>query len=314
MSRLNDKNLIEKDTCEWPVYFFAIILCFAVWWGGMTYTHEYAITKFKSEQKVVSKENSLKDEEIKGLFGDSFGAVNALVSALAFAGVIVSLYFQRKDLKLQRQDLQLQRKELELTRGELQNQTEQYVLQNKTLSVQRFENTFFQMLHLHHEIVNGLTFQYVDQQISNTGMGKNVITITAHGRESFDAAFTCQTSSGWGFNPSMRGIIHKDGIEGYNKSNMPIMFDHYFRNLYRIIKFTEDNKLIDDKEKKEYIDLLRAQLSPYELVWLYYNGLSKGKEKMKDYIQNYSLLNNLRKDLLVETDKEIGEYDARAFQ
>lgn len=48
----------------------------------------------------------------RGTFGDMFGAINALFSGLAFAGIIFTILLQREELKLQR-------KELELTRGEL---------------------------------------------------------------------------------------------------------------------------------------------------------------------------------------------------
>ena len=47
-----------------------------------------------------------------GEFGDSFGAVNALFSGLALAGVIVTLLMQRRELSLQREELTLTRKEL----------------------------------------------------------------------------------------------------------------------------------------------------------------------------------------------------------
>ena len=254
------------------------------------------------------------DENERGTFGDQFGAVNALFSGLAFAGLIYTIILQRRDLAIQRRDLQLQRKELELTRGELQNQTEQYTIQNKTLAVQRFENTFFQMLNLHHGIVNGLSFQYICQKYSSNGLSFETMKTMAHGREVFDVAYNYPTSSGWGFNKNMSELIKEKGIAGYNDSDIPVLFDHYFRNLYRIIKFTEDSKLIDDLEKNEYIDILRAQLSPYELVWLYYNGLSAGKDRMKSYIQTYSLLNNIRRDLLVDTKEFVGEYEDKAFQ
>lgn len=254
------------------------------------------------------------DKDTRGTFGDQFGAVNALFSGLAFTGLIYTIILQRRDLAIQRRDLQLQRKELELTRGELQNQTEQYTIQNKTLAVQRFENTFFQMLTLHHEIVNGLSFQYIDRKYSGRGVSFETTETMAHGREVFGVAYNYSTSSGWGINKSMSALIKKKGIAGYNDSYIPVLFDHYFRNLYRIIKFTDDSKLIDDLEKNEYIDILRAQLSPYELVWLYYNGLSAGKERMKSYIQTYSLLNNIRRDLLVDTTEFIGEYEDKAFQ
>lgn len=51
--------------------------------------------------------------DVRGQFGDTFGAVNALFSGLAFAGLLYTV-------NLQRQELSLQRRELELTRIELQ--------------------------------------------------------------------------------------------------------------------------------------------------------------------------------------------------
>lgn len=45
------------------------------------------------------------DWPTSGQFGDSFGAVNALFSGLAFAGIIVALYLQMEELRLQRKEL-----------------------------------------------------------------------------------------------------------------------------------------------------------------------------------------------------------------
>jgi hypothetical protein len=47
-----------------------------------------------------------------GVFGDQFGAVNALFSGLAFAGVIYAVILQSKELELQREELVLTRAEL----------------------------------------------------------------------------------------------------------------------------------------------------------------------------------------------------------
>ncbi|WP_052414721.1 putative phage abortive infection protein [Paenibacillus sp. FSL R5-0345] len=59
---------------------------------------------------------------------------------------------------------------------------------------------------------------------------------------------------------------------------------HYFRNLYRIVKLIQDekfheNELENNKEKRKYRGILRAQLSSYELLVLFYNLVysSKGK-------------------------------------
>jgi hypothetical protein len=50
-----------------------------------------------------------------GTFGDMFGAINALFSGLAFAGIIFTILLQREELKLQRKELELTRVELTRT-------------------------------------------------------------------------------------------------------------------------------------------------------------------------------------------------------
>lgn len=51
-----------------------------------------------------------------GTFGDTFGALNALFSGLAFAGVIVTILIQKSELKLQRDEMQDTRKEFLINR------------------------------------------------------------------------------------------------------------------------------------------------------------------------------------------------------
>jgi hypothetical protein len=52
---------------------------------------------------------------MRGQFGDLFGAVNALFSGLAFAGLIYTALLQREELSLQRKELILTRDELRRT-------------------------------------------------------------------------------------------------------------------------------------------------------------------------------------------------------
>jgi len=65
----------------------------------------------------------------RGAFGDKFGAVNALFSGLAFAGVIYAILLQRKELELQRY-------ELTMTRNELEGQKQQFEAQNNIFQEQ----------------------------------------------------------------------------------------------------------------------------------------------------------------------------------
>ncbi|MBE9460594.1 putative phage abortive infection protein [Dyadobacter subterraneus] len=73
------------------------------------------------------------DSENRGTFGDKFGAVNALFSGLALAGIIYSLSMQKQELALQRQ-------ELTATRNEFRQQN--------------FENVFFNLLKNQQDITN----------------------------------------------------------------------------------------------------------------------------------------------------------------
>lgn len=303
---------MDKEPREWHIYLFAGIVCIVLWWGGMKLTHNYAVTQFKSEQKCNENNNELSDEEAKGLFGDSFGAVNALVSALAFAGVIVSLYFQRKDLKLQRQDLLLQHQELELTRKEMEEQTAEFEKQNETLKIQRFENTFFNMLSQFQEIVNSLSIRYVEHNQEQRVIGRD--TFKATFKNSIVHVEVSEEDSPFRSFRGMEDAIKAEGLAGYCKADVPTFFDHYFRYLYRILKFVHETPLITSfKNEYEYTSMLRAILSRYELVWLYYNGLSEyGNEKLKPLIERYAMLKNLRKDLLVE-GINVGSYATSAY-
>lgn len=260
------------------------------------------------------------DKDERGTFGDQFGAVNALFSGLAFAGLIYTIILQRHDLKLQRRDLRYQRrdlelnrkelalnrKELEFTRQEMEEQTAEFEKQNEMLKIQRFENTFFNMLSQFQEVVNNL-------KISKAFYG-------SEGRDCFEKTYAKNEQIEQSFNDfdhlSLSSIILRDGINGYKRSEPPKYFDHYFRLLYRILKFVNDSKVITGfDEKYEYTAMLRAMLSRYELVWLYYNGLSYGAQKLKPLIERYAMLNNLRPELLVKgKPRGFGEYKDSAFK
>ena len=252
-------------------------------------------------------------ENTRGTFGDQFGAVNALFSGLAFTGLIYTIILQRRDLAMQRDDLRLQREELALTRQEMEEQTAEFQKQNETLRIQRFENTFFNMLSQFQEVVNSLSAQYKSHRTE----------IVVEGREIFKAAYEempvfIENPEGNGEFRRFKGILNtikNEGLEGYVKADVPTNFDHYFRLLYRILKFVNESKVITDfDEKYEYTAMLRALLSRYELVWLYYNGLSDyGVEKLKSLIERYAMLKNLRDDLLVD-GVDVGSYSESAFR
>lgn len=70
----------------------------------------------------------------EGVFGDSFGTLNALFSGLAFSGVLLTLLFQRKDLSETRSQIASQQTESQFYNllGHQQEVVKNFDLQNKT--------------------------------------------------------------------------------------------------------------------------------------------------------------------------------------
>ncbi|MEG0890017.1 MAG: putative phage abortive infection protein [Bacteroides sp.] len=276
-------------------------------------------------------------------FGDSAGAVNGLFSAFAFAGVIYAIFLQRNELELQRE-------ELKQTREELEGQKKEFEQQNETLRRQRFENTFFNMLSLQQEIVKGLAFEYystetVGQSEDGTEV-KNSIIIPVRGRDIFTHLYdktrlsitleggdiydcrslkeamgekgTVRMKGSWlnRFSQSNYMGIELNWQFMYSVTDYASYFDHYFRHLYRIVKFVDESPLLAGgfDDKYQYVSMVRAQLSRHELVWLFYNGLSNnGKDKFKPLIEKYSLLKNLRIRLLAAKEHK-NLYAPSAFE
>ena len=253
------------------------------------------------------------NENTRGTFGDQFGAVNALFSGLAFAGLIYTIVLQRRDLELQRHDLKLQRDELALTRQEMEEQTAEFEKQNETLRIQRFENTFFNMMSQFQEVVNNLTvmvttssgiYESKGRDVFQAQFEKTVVYVDLKNEAKNKARFR-----------GMKGALEKYNLDGYLYSDTPTCFDHYFRLLYRILKFVKTTSLVTNYEEEyEYTAMLRAVLSRYELVWLFYNGLTYGEDKLKPLIERYAMLSNLRTDMLANCSEiDEGAYDPSAY-
>lgn len=224
-----------------------------------------------------------------GVFGDSFGVLTALFSGLAFAGIVFTILLQREELKLQR-------KELRLTREELTRQ-------HSTMKRQIFENTFFQMLRLHNDIVNAI-------DLSRSGSGGTTVT---SGRDCFVAfykriynSYNYEKKSNSGRDESE--IIAAAYTTFWEKTQTEL--GHYFRYLYTIFKFVKESE-VDDK--RLYSNIIRAQLSDQELLVLFYNCLYKfGVEKFKPLAEEFAIFDNLPEKLLIKLEhREF--YQPKAF-
>ena len=81
-----------------------------------------------------------------------------------------------------------------------------------------------------------------------------------------------------------------------------VSLGHYFRNLFHIVRIVDENKTLSEAEKIDYIKILRAQLSQYEIVLLSYNGMTSYGESFYPLINKYELLKNIDFELLTPKD------------
>lgn len=220
---------------------------------------------------------------------ERFDSISALFSGLAFSALLVALLFQKQDLMMQQR--------------ELEGQKEQLALQNATMRKQSFENTFFQLLSLHHDIVRAMDLapQAQDQ----------------HGRACFRVlyGFLCQQAAN---HPPPADLNVKQGLSYiylafYGDYQQHV--GHYFRNLYHIIRLVDQSEVLSNAEKIQYTALVRAQLSSHELLLLFYNCLAAGvgAGEFSDLVHRYALLKNVTTRLLINEGIHSTLYDHRAY-
>ena len=77
----------------------------------------------------------LDDWNSRGTFGDLFGAVNALFSGLAFAGLLYTINLSKKDLEIQRQEIEINRKELIKSRKSQQHSEKALIEQVEQMKI-----------------------------------------------------------------------------------------------------------------------------------------------------------------------------------
>lgn len=168
----------------------------------------------------------------------------------------------------------------------LWQQQEDLTLTRQSMKEQQFENILFKMIEIHATIVSDIDMQRTDEN-------KTKYKIT--GRDCFK-----------NFRNGLRSKYknEKDIVKAYDIwwiewSGSRVNLSHYFRYLYNIFKIIDkSNNAADDK--RMYANIVRSQLSDYELVILFYNCISNNGGSFKKLSVKYSLFKNLPDDLLFD--------------
>lgn len=189
--------------------------------------------------------------------------------------------------------------------------------QRHDVTVERFERILFEMIASHENITNALVLELLDSDSLTSPVAfENSVLFRQKGRDTFQCIYefypiTIKKQAGHKDvvnnveYQGLRDLFMNDAnaLEIYSQYPLVGMYDHYFRHLYWIFKFINDACEFDKEDKYKYACIVRSSLSQYELVLLYYNGLSKnGNDRFKPIIEEFALLNNLRLKLLAKEE------------
>ena len=233
--------------------------------------------------------NIIAEHDKWGALGDFFGGVlNPAFSLLALLALLLTII--------------LQSKELSLATAEYTKSTQALVDQSNSMKKQSFEQTFFQLLIAHNQIVNGIDLK------------KNGL-VTTTGRDCFRVFYDrlqklYESRSKKSNNTDDLEFVKIIYKELYN--NIQHDTGHYFLFLYNILKFVHEK--CENEDPKFYTNLIRAQLSYDELALIFYNCISVVRpNKFKPLIENYGIFKNLPIDTLIHHN-HLSFYEKEAYQ
>jgi len=188
--------------------------------------------------------------------------------------------------------------------------------QNLSGKVQQFESTFFKLIDLHNNIISYLNYRSIKhnpitEEIDSdiTYKGKQVfhsarLELTrALNKEEIRSYITKET-----FTNSYEKIenieqakrVFKNQYYSKYYSHFETELNHYFRNLFHIIKYLDQSSLINTTQKKFYASIIRAQLSQDELyVWMFNSmQINYGYPKVLYLITKYDMMQNFRFEMI----------------
>lgn len=220
-----------------------------------------------------------------GSFGDMFGAFNAFFTGLAFLAVGLALYLQIIDTT------------------------------NTKISAHnsQVENTFFNMMSLLNQIIDFMKhenksgreyFHYVFEEFKRIHI-RDLTPVKMNIHEDAVRNGSKENYSRYKFNSeSFRPHLEKIYEKFYSAHHYNL--GHYFRYLYNIVKYIKISFPDNIDLQNKYIGIIQAQMSNDELGLLFYNVLSiysrnsEGKDKFREWLDEYNFFQNLDKKCILE--------------
>jgi len=189
--------------------------------------------------------------------------------------------------------------------------------------IQQFESQFYEMLRLHKENVNEISIRSLangfvaEKRAAFESMVHDFNLLLSYSADFNPLDITeydvCYNLFFWGYSEdqiekfsypanefikegkflSYENLSYLKSHKGYSS-----FLGHYFRHLFLMVKFVVENDIVTVyEEKMKYLKLLRAQLSNYEQIALFYNWLSgygaPWENEKNHYFTEFKMIHNL---------------------
>ncbi len=229
-----------------------------------------------------------------GKYGELGDFVNGISTPFISVAVFILLY---KTYKSQKQELH----DTKILLSE----------QNETLTSQQFETTFFNLVTLHHQIVNNIDFDSsidVEMYDRETDGEPEILKGRDCIRKFYHIFITDYRNweSDEKKTPTERITFKAELEKELISSAYSSFYDehetdigHYFRNLESLIKLVDQSKITN---KGFYIELINAQLSTYEILLLFYYCMWTDDSNMKKFVVKYHLLRGIDHQSLIHME------------
>ncbi len=202
-----------------------------------------------------------------GAWGDSFGGFNALVGALGFGAVAITLNLQYRSLERQ----------------------------NVDLHVARFEENFFRLVDLVRSLREDLRYKQTPQfeiakpEYVGSGIRSGHQAIELAYREVLYRVFQNHAGS-----PIKRSIAAAQ-YDNYVHNRFEWCFAPYFRIIYTILHNIYCDDILTDDQKAYYGNIIRSQLTSFEIGLMAFNATSRHSKDLSDLIIEFRMLKYLPK-------------------
>ena len=207
------------------------------------------------------------------------GTSGVLFSISAVLAVVLAFLVQRNQIRQQKRQIDLQIQQIE--NGKIND------------DVRNFENNFYQLLNIHRDILISLKYSTPENK---SAYSTEKIMTRYYGLEAlqklFDKSFYDTIHAFAASRIPMETPFYEQ--ENFNNAYSKFIEEnnnelgHYFRSIFHILKWIYVKRELFEDNGKFYSNIVRAQLSSIELLFLFFNGLS-------DIAEYYSMEVNFKK-------------------